>query len=89
MSAPPTDLTERLWRAIKDPGVQSIRLTLMNNPGRGEDAAYQAILYPVDTSRGTCFSILRTPEAAIRRMLDQWEPQHEPKTRPTMEDLLE
>lgn len=68
-----TDLMERLWSAIEDPQVQSVQLTLMNNPGRGEDVAYQAILRPVDASVQSCFSILRTPKAAIQRMLDQWD----------------
>ncbi len=80
-----TDLQKRFWEALHDPAVQSIRLTRMNNPGRGESEAYQAILYPVDTSRKTCFSILRTPDAAIRRMLEQWDEQ---KTRRDVEDLL-
>jgi hypothetical protein len=94
-----TDLHQRLWTAIEDPGVQSIQLTLMNNPGRGEDVAYQAVLRPVDATGGTCFSILRTPKAAIRRMLDQWDAiktgdpvpsGHEPDTPDTtdIEDLL-
>lgn len=83
-----SDLQERFWAALRDPAVQSIRLNRMNNAGRGESEAYQAILYPADTSLKTCFSILRTPDAAIRRMLEQWDEQRRSGPSRDAEDLL-
>lgn len=79
-------IEERFFALLRDERLESVRLQRLDRPGRGESAAFQAIISPKDGK--PCLGILRTPQAAIRRAMEEWDAQFKtPKIR-SEEDLL-
>lgn len=74
---------------LEDARLDSVRLQRLDNPGRGEEPAFQVILNPKPRpGRKACHAILRTPQAALRRALEAWESQFPDEGPPDIEDLL-
>ncbi len=66
---------DRFFALLRDERLDSVRLQRLDRPGRGEDAAFQAIISPKSDLGKPCHSILRTPQAAIRRAMEEWDSQ--------------
>lgn len=81
-------IEERFFALLRDERLESVRLHRLDKPGRGEGAAFQAIINPKPGQGKPCLGILRTPQAAIRRALEQWDAQFEPPKIRSEEDLL-
>lgn len=84
-------IEERFFAVLRDERLDSVRLQRLDRPGRDESAAFQAIISPKpDLGGKPCLGILRTPQAAIRRALEQWEEQFGDDGPPEedVEDLL-
>lgn len=85
-------IESRFLALLRDDRLESVRLQRLDSPARGEDRAFQVILNPkTATKRKPCHAILRTPQAALRRALEEWESRFAddtPKKERTEEDLL-
>lgn len=65
-------LDPRFLDVLNDPRLDSVRLQRLDNPGRGEGTAFQVILNPKADHGRPIISILRVPQPALTRALDQW-----------------
>lgn len=81
-------IEERFFEMLRDNRVESVHIHRLDKPGRGEDPAVRVQINPKPDIGKPCHAILRTPQAAIRQAMDEWDRRIGKGETRSAEDLL-